>query len=238
MTIADDYNAKQLASGALTMAHVTTLVRAWQDAHGLTADGMAGSATLRLLGAGGTTALTVDANGWLVGPGVTVMSADPSWYGGLLIGKKPAGIVAHYTATDPGTAIAMAKRRSRRFGLDPDDRAASWHLSIEADGAVMQMVPLNHQAWHVGSPSAAPVPGVGWGNQTCIGIELVGWGKTFPLAQVAAARTVWRALVAHYGIAREHAMITHQSIDPSRRDDPGPVWMAEHAPGVLVFAYA
>lgn len=235
MTTADDYNAKQLADGALAMTDITTLVRYFQLKHGLTADGKAGPRTITALAQ--VDAMTV-ADGWLVGPGVTTIPADPSWYGHVLVNGKPEGIVWHYTATEPGTAIAMAKRRARKFGLDPDDRAASWHLSIETDGSIIQMLPLDHVAWHVGSPTAKQIPGVGWGNNTCAAIELVGHGKAFPAAQVAAARTVARALVGRYGIPREHAMITHQSIDPTRREDPGLVWMAEHAPGVLAFAYA
>lgn len=42
----DDYNAKQLADGALTTTDITTLVRYWQAKHGLDADGMAGARTL------------------------------------------------------------------------------------------------------------------------------------------------------------------------------------------------
>lgn len=233
---ADDYNAAQLAAAALTPGHVTTLVRYWQAGHGLDPDGMAGPRTITSLAPTG--AITIDAEGWMSGPGVTVIAAHPSWYGQALAGGAPRGLVAHYSATDFGTAIAMAKRRTRRFGLDPDDRAASWHVSIEGDGAIVQMVPLTRAAYHAGGPTAQPVPGLGSANYTCNGIELVGWGKVFPAAQVAAGRTVWRAIAQHYGIAREHAMITHQSIDPTRREDPGPVWMREHAPGVLAFAFA
>ena len=232
----DDYNAAQLAAHALTPTGVTTLVRYWQVGHGLEPDGMAGPRTLTSLAPVG--ALTIDAAGWLSGPGVTAIPAHSSWYGAELVHATPAGIVAHTSDTDPGTAIGMARRRARAFGLDPDDRAASWHISIEADGAIVQMVPLSHTAWHAGGPTAQPIPGLGAANYRTVGIELVGWAKVFPAAQIAAARTVWRALVWRYGIPREHAMITHQSIDPTRREDPGPIWMAEHAPGVLAFAYA
>lgn len=42
----DEFNAAQLASGALTVAHVTEMVRAWQTAHGLVVDGKAGPITI------------------------------------------------------------------------------------------------------------------------------------------------------------------------------------------------
>lgn len=161
----------------------------------------------------------------------------PSWrYASLRTpGSKPLAIVAHYTATDPGTAISMAKRRTKP--RTKDDRAASWHLSIEADGTVVQMAPLTVGCWHAGSNTAKKIPGVGWANRTAIGVELVGYGKEFPPAQVEAACRVWRAIVREYSIPREHAMITHQSIDPTRKADPGRVWMGEHAPRVLDAAY-
>lgn len=224
-----DYNAAQLASGTFTADHVTELVRHWQAGHGLTADGMAGPRTIASLVPPDLAVV----DHWLTGPGVTCVAAHPSWYGAAR--GQPRGIVAHYTATDAGTGHGMAARRARMFGRG--DRAASWHLTIETDGAIIAMVPLDHIAWHAGSPTARAVPGLGPANPNTIGIELVGHGTTFPPAQVDAAGRVWRALVKHYGIEREHAMITHASIDPSRREDPGPVWMREHAPGVLARAY-
>lgn len=47
MTSANEYNAAQLASGALTWTHITELVRAWQLSHaGLAVDGKAGAQTV------------------------------------------------------------------------------------------------------------------------------------------------------------------------------------------------
>ena len=189
-------------------------------------------------------------DGWLLGDGVQRIEMHSSWrYPWLSTPEhKPLAIVAHYTATDPGTAIAMARRRQQPWSeFETAHRNAypgkpvpqnSWHLSIEAGGGIVQMAPLTAGCWHVGSPTARKIPGVGWGNRTAIGIELVGHGKEFPPAQVEAACEVWRALVKAYGIPREHAMVTHQSIDPTRRTDPGNVWMRQHAPQVLAYAYA
>lgn len=246
---ADDFNAAQLATGVLKIEHITELVTYWQQGHpGLDVDGKAGVlqtipsiaeaiARHQLAGAaltGGELAVVDD---WLVGPGVQRIAAHDSWFGGRLAAGKPLGIVAHYTDTDAGTAVAMAKRRARKFGDDPDDRMASWHVTVDTDGSIVVMIPMNCIAWHAGSSTAQPVPGIGNANANMVGIELVGYGKVFPPAQVAAASNVWRALVKHYGIAREHAMVTHQSIDPTRRDDPGPVWMNQYAAGVLDFCY-
>jgi N-acetyl-anhydromuramyl-L-alanine amidase AmpD len=173
----------------------------------------------------------------------------PSWrYSWLSTPEhKPLAIVAHYSATDHGTAMSMAKRRQQPW---QDFAAAhrksypgktvpqnSWHVSIEPD-KIIQMAPLTSGCWHVGSLTAKQIPGVGWGNRTATGIEIIGWGKAFPASQVALCCDVWRALVQTYGIKREHAMVEHAKLDPGRRSDPGPIWMGKHAPTVLDYAYA
>lgn len=232
------YNTAQLAAGNLTAEHVTELVRFWQSQHGLTADGMAGPLTLASLDASiaaRPSAGEIGEDHWL--SWATRIAIDSSWYGGVINGGSPRGVVAHFTDTDPGTAINMARRRQHPYGSDPDDRLASWHLTIETDGSVVQMIPLNRVAWHAGSSTARPVKGLGPANQCTIGVELVGYGKEFPAAQVDSARRVWRAIVRRYNVEREYAMLQHSVIDPTRRDDPGPVWMARYAETVLQEAY-
>lgn len=234
MTTADEYNAQRLASGELTTAHISELTRFWQREHGLVPDGKAGPLTIQAL----DTRVSGIVDGWLQGDDVLRISADTSWYGATLSGGRPGGIVAHYTATDPGTAINMAKRRAHKFGSDPDDRLASWHITIETDGSMVQMIPFTSVAWHAGSDTAQPVPGLGYANQVTVGVELVGYGDKFTDAQVESAKRLWRALVRTYGIRRKFAMVTHQSIDPTRRNDPGPLWVEKYAPAVLEYAYA
>ena len=56
-------------------------------------------------------------------------------------------------------------------------------------------------------------------------------------AQVDGYARLLRALVRRYGIAREFAMITHQSVDPTRRTDPGELWIKEHAWALVEEAY-
>jgi hypothetical protein len=191
-------------------------------------------------------------DGWLVGPGVLKIEMHASWRYSWLSTPlhDPLAIVAHYTDTAPGTAISMAKRRQQpwsefaaAFRKNYPGKPVpqnSWHGSIETDGLIVQMAPFTTGCWHVGSPTAVQIPGVGWGNRTAVGIELVNndRGKTFPPAQVASARNMWRAIVRAYGIPQAHAMISHQSIDPLRRSDPGGHFMKDIAPSIIDFAYA
>lgn len=185
------------------------------------------------------TPLAIGVSGWLSpDPAVIVMPIHRSWYYPHLATAtgRPAALVAHYTSTDPGTAINMAKNRAAP--LTGSDREASWHVSVEADGRIVQMAPFLVGCWHAGGPTSKPIPGVGAANRTAIGIELVGQGLVFPDAQVDAACRLWRALVAAYAIPRALAMITHQQLDPTRKTDPGPVWMGQHAARVLDYSYA
>jgi hypothetical protein len=242
MTTASEYNAARLLSGELRIEDVNRLVEYWQHGHGLTVDGKAGPLTVASLAtivpAPPPAAELAVVGGWLLGPRVTRIDASTTWYGGLINNGKPGGIVAHFTDTDPGTAINMARRRQHAFGTDPDEKAVtSWHVTIDADGSIVQMVPFNRVAWHAGSDTAKQIPGLGWANQTTVGIELVGRGKSFPAAQVEAAKQVWRAIVRAYAIPRQFAMLEHSKIDPSRRDDPGPVWISQYAGSVLAVAY-
>jgi N-acetyl-anhydromuramyl-L-alanine amidase AmpD len=127
----------------------------------------------------------------------------------------------------------MARRRSvpRR----PDDRPASWHISVEADGSIVQQASCEVGCWH----AVGQIRGVGPANRVSVGVELIGFERgPWPLAQVDGARRVWRAIVQSYGVRREHAMVAHAVIDPARRTDPGRAWMDGCAESVLAYAYA
>lgn len=189
--------------------------------------------------------LTVDARGWLQGDGVTHIPIHKSWhYPGLsTTDGEPDAVVWHYTATDAGTAVAMAKRRQQPWS---EFAAAyrksypgqpvpqnSWHLSIETYGGIVQMAPLTVGCWH----AIGTIKGIGAANRVSNGIELVGHGKAFPQAQVVDGARVLRAISEAYDVPRAAAMVEHRTIDPGRRSDPGPVWMSKHAPHVLEYAY-
>lgn len=234
-------------------AHLTALIREFQAAHGLEVDGVFGPKTIAALEATykapapapiDLAPLTIDAAGWLTGEGVTRIASHPSWgYAKLSTPDgRPGAIVAHYTATAPGTAVNMAKNRTGKLDLDPNDgdgvdRQASWHLSIETDGSIVVMAPFLRGCWHAGGPTAKAIPNLGSANRTSVGIELVGHGDAFPPAQVAAACRVWRALVERYGIPEARAMVGHSDLDPTRKRDPGALWTSTHAPVVLGYAF-
>ncbi len=179
--------------------------------------------------------LRVNELGWLEGDSVTLVKSHSSWYYPRLSTPhgSPLAIVVHCSDTPGGTAMTMARKRTAP--RTPQDRAASWHISVEADGSIVQQASLEVGCWH----ALGAIPGVGPVNRTSVGIELI--GRTpgpWPLAQQDGARRVWRAVVQSYGIPRARAMLPHSEIDRGRRSDPGALWMREHATAVLDYAYA
>jgi hypothetical protein len=246
----DDYNKQELTKGAITPADVSRATRIAQAALGFkdaAVDGKLGPGTRAalLFALAGQPVLemgaplTINDQGWLVGDGVKFVPTHVTWRGGKLEAGKPEGVVCHVSATNPGTALNMAKRRARPFGEDPDDRLSSWHASVETNGEIVQMVSFTSSAHHAGSKTARKVPGLGWANGRTNGIELIGWERgPFPEKQVLGYARLLRAIVRHYNIPRAFAMITHASIDPGRRSDPGEEWMEKHAERVLDLVYA
>jgi N-acetyl-anhydromuramyl-L-alanine amidase AmpD len=162
--------------------------------------------------------LEVDAEGWLVG--ARVEHVPSVRHSPLSTAQGPIAIVWHYTATDHGTARALARRiRTYRRGAD---RAASWHVIVGHNGVLWQSVPFMRGAWHCAR-------GIILGhrvNACSIGIELEGRGDRFTPAQVAGAKRLIRALTHAYPLREVDAMHSHRQYDPTRRSDPGPAWEA------------
>lgn len=224
---------------------VTELVRTFQEKHGLVVDGKCGPTTQAAiqkafeerarppqLPAQKPTSDIVDD----IYLPANYLPIHSSWTSGKR--RQPVGgVVWHYSDTDGGTAENMAKRRFKAFN-PKTDRYASWHVSIEKDGTVIQMAPFDVICWHAGGTDTRKIPGLGWANQTCIGIELIGRGDAFPPVQVVEAMNLLRAIVKTYGIKREFAMLEHSKISPHDRKDPGPLWMKDYANHILDSAYA
>lgn len=178
--------------------------------------------------------LHVNEDGWLEGEDVTLIKSHSSWFYPKLSTPTgdPVAITWHASATAPGTAIGMARRRT--VPRTKDDRPASWAISIEANGSIVQQASCEVGCWH----AIGNIKGAGPANRVSTSIELIGYEKgPWPLAQVHAAMRVERAIVQSYGIKRSLAMVPHAVIDSARRSDPGKAWMRDHAEAVLEYAY-
>jgi len=136
----------------------TEAVKAWQRAHGLTADGIAGPRTLAAMG---IEAVTQQGNGLQVGPDSVVSS-----YGGRAITLKRSKrridyIAVHCTATPEGRDLTVEQIRKQHKAQGWAD--VGYHYIIYRDGTV-----------HLGRDvdvSGAHVSGY---NANSIGIAYVG----------------------------------------------------------------
>lgn len=79
----------------------------------------------------------------------------------------------------------------------------------------------------IGSPKGAPVVVPADEVDVARGLH------TFTEPQVAAAARVVVALVHRYGLTRDAFTLTHHAIDPTRREDPGELWVKVHLPAIL-----
>jgi N-acetyl-anhydromuramyl-L-alanine amidase AmpD len=174
-------------------------------------------------------ALTIDADGWLRGPAVRRVPSHRSWTSGRrpTPAHAPTALLWHYTATNHGTAERMAKNRVPR--RKPNDRPASWHVTVAADGVLWQQVSFLEVAWHCGKGRIGDYRV----NECAVGIELEGHGDAFPEEQVGAATLLVRRLAGVYGLDREDCAHGHRDYDPARRADPGPVWAGGVLPDLL-----
>lgn len=183
---------------------------------------------------------TIDQKGWINHANVIVIPSRRSWYYAKLDTSNglPKGIVAHYTATNSGTAMNMAVRRRDhdRTEWPPGERPGSWHFTVPQKGPIIQQLSIRQGAFHAGSPTARRLP-IGWANHVALGIELEGHGDVFTPHQIGMAKWLWREIIKHCLIPRQHAMSEHSWIDPDRRRDPGSYFMSAFAPSILDHAY-
>jgi len=120
----------------------------------------------------------------------------------------PTLIVIHYTG-DNSMAGAVSWLCAERSGV-------SAHLVIGKDGSIYQLVPFNMVAWHAGQSDYNGRANV---NAFSVGIENVGLGDSWPVAQVEANRAIIAALFAAYPI---EDVVGHEDVAPGRKPDPGP----------------
>lgn len=175
--------------------------------------------------------LWVDLEGWLRGPGVTRIPIHRSWYYAALStpGSQPIGCMWHYTDTRGG-ARNMAERRTKPVHQRPEWMGlSSWHVTVDKDGHIYQMVPLTSGAWHCGKGRV----GGHRVNKALIGIELVGKGRAYPVEQVKGAERLLDAMVSWQQWERGQCVHEHRDFDPQRRSDCGPPWTDRHLPRIL-----
>ncbi len=170
-------------------------------------------------------ALVLDEEGWLHGDSVELW---PSPRHSARTSGPPRGVVWHVTAMKLGTRLWKKIETYDR----KRDRAASWHLLIEADGRLYQSVSFERAAWHC----LAGIAAGGRPNQTTVGIELAAADckqTDWPDPQVGAAMRVLRVLADRYEMRREHVAYAHSDLDPKRRADPGPRFMRQVLPQMV-----
>jgi len=127
--------------------------------------------------------------------------------GGII---TPRLVVIHYTG-DNSLEGALD-------WLTTPESQVSAHLLNGKAGELYQLVPFNVRAWHAGRSEWNDQPNV---NGFSIGIENVGYGDSWPGAQIAKLMDILEALVAAYAI---EGIVGHEDIciPDGRKQDPGP----------------
>jgi len=148
-------------------------------------------------------------------------------------GARPLLLILHYTGMPSATA-ALARLR------DPAAKVSA-HYLIDADGAVVALVPELRRAWHAGVGGWGAIDDV---NAWSIGIELVNpghdWGyRPFPATQIDALIGLATAIRGRHGLAAV-AVIGHSDVAPARKTDPGELfpWRKLAARGLGVWPEA
>lgn len=129
-------------------------------------------------------------------------------------GARPDMVVLHYTA--------MASARAAADRLCDPAAEVSAHYLIDADGAVLALVPEHLRAWHAGQAGWGAVEDV---NSRSIGIELANPGHAlgyppFPEPQMAALERLLAGIRERWPVPPER-IVGHGCVAPGRKIDPG-----------------
>lgn len=140
-------------------------------------------------------------------------------------------IVLHYT--DMASGADALKRL-----CDPAAKVSA-HYMVEEDGRIFRLVDESKRAWHAGQSFWRGVTDI---NSASIGIELVNPGhrngyRAFPVAQIAALKTLLREICARHGLSLTLAPLGHSDVAPLRKEDPGELfpWQALAQEGIGVW---
>lgn len=99
------------------------------------------------------------------------------------------------------------------------ENKVSYHILIDRDGTVYEVVNPDRRAWHAGVSKFEGKPDV---NQFSVGVCLSNRNdgvEPYPVAQLAAAVQVCVQLARHYNIPTSR-ITTHAVIAPDRKTDP------------------
>lgn len=145
-------------------------------------------------------------------------------------------VVLHYTGMqDAETALKRLTDPAPVAGSYPgpwqsDDAAAdaplprvSAHYVVDEKGAIYNLVPEEHRAWHAGSSSW---DGEGDVNARSIGIEIVNGGHDFDLPdftepQIDAVIALLQDVFERWPEVKPSRVVAHSDVAPERKADPG-----------------
>lgn len=149
---------------------------------------------------------TID-NNILYQNGVKVIQRPSPNHGGVI---EPKFIIIHYTAANTAeSAISWMIQKRKKHNV-------SAHIHIDRLGNVVQLVPLNLQAWHAGKSEWKGLIGL---NSHSIGIELQNTGtQDYTSIQLQQNIDVCKALSLGFQIKE---ILGHSEISPGRKTDPG-----------------
>ncbi len=152
----------------------------------------------------------VGKDGWLIGDPYRKVQTHSSRRPRSFVG--PLAIIWHNTSTKGG-AKGMADRRVPPHDSTKEKKNTSWHFTVDRDGTLWQLVPVNKGAYHCADGKV----GGKKPNNCTIGVELVGTGESFTEAQYKTCRALIRTLgiTAHYG---------HSVLSDDGKTDPGAVF--------------
>ena len=184
--------------------------------------------------------MIVERDGWLEpsDPGRTIIRVPTVRTSPLKV-SAPIAVVWHHTAgagkrEGPGYAVNLANSiREYRRGVD---RAASWHVCLARDGALVQSAPFTVGTWHVAKGGNIAGRWRASVNDYAVGVELEHTGEAgipYTLAQEGAAAALIGALREAYDLRRADFGYAHRDFDPGRKIDPVAPWMEECLPRAL-----
>jgi len=139
-------------------------------------------------------------------------------------------LILHYTG--------MRSAREAMDRLRDPAATVSSHYVVDEDGAILQLVPEERQAFHAG---VSYWRGHRELSGRSIGVEIVNpgheWGyRDFPVLQLAAVCDLCLSILARHPIPQRN-VVAHSDVAPGRRQDPGERfdWLGLAANGVGLY---